>query len=721
MPSIKLSVRNGLRQKFRDMAYSITGKEIPIYAIPREEGELGYTSKDGGIHVSFDHPIIDKVQSAIKRIAFATGVFVHELLHKILTPFELFCQTANRLPERQRKIFHVIYNCMEDNAIEEMARFYIGGTPLECLHFTRTILYQQAEPLGPGDPLSQFISALIMYGDGGSIKGEFTEPEARNVFYKALPIINKTNVERDRAQRVQNAYEVFLLAKPLWEPVLRNQQKWENLAKALAESMANSGKGTSGTGGTPIDVPADFDAKDPAMEKKNKRRKITFKRIEKEEMEELKKNGSDGSPDDGESDLTVLYCDDDDNQNGESSPGGQQGPQSGSASGEGKDTPSSNNAAPGAQQGPQSGSASGEGKDAPSSNNAASGASEGCGEAQDGFDVDHEPDYDKEATSDDEDYELSADALKQIEQMTFDIELAATAEKTASDASHAEDLSESAAIKACYAGARCLNKRVKSNLSDALQAKYNNLLLLLSEGVNFLVNHMKRIIKKDTEDREYRNSGKLNVKRLSSGRLTSRVFNRRFDPANTSDMCVEILVDESGSMQCDNKSTCAMQCVVGLAEAFSRLHIPLKVIGYTADIGGYDAVHYHYMHWLNTPAERANLLSITHRCDNFDGYSIRYGTEMLLKRKEQHKIMIIISDGHPAALYYRSRSAGIEDTIDAIKQARKKVDVIGVGIGSANTAVWEAMYGSDFVHVKNANELFKRIGYEIQKKMKKWE
>lgn len=695
MPSIKLSVMNGLRQKFRDMAYSITGKEIPIYAIPREEGELGYTSKDGGIHVSFDHPIIDKIQSAIKRIAFATGVFAHELLHKILTPFELFCQTANRLPERQRIIFHAFYNRMEDNAIEEMARFYIGGTLLECLHFMRMILYQQAEPLGPDDPLSQFFSALTMYGDGGSIKGEFTEPEARNVFYKALPIINKTNVERDRAQRVQNAYEVFLLAKPLWEPVLRNQEKWEKIAKALEASMTNSGKGASGTGGTPIDIPADFDAKDPAMEKKNKRRKITFKRIEKEEMEELKKNGSDGSPDDGESDLTVLYCDDDDNQNGESSSGAQQGPQSGSAPGEGKDASSSNNAAPG--------------------------ASEGCGGAQDGFDVDHEPDYDKEATSDDEDYELSADALKQIEQMAFDIELAATAEKTASDASYAEDLSESAAIKACYDGACCLNKRVKSNLSDALQAKYNNLLLLLSEGVNFLVNHMKRIIKKDTEDREYRNSGKLNVKRLSSGRLTSRVFNRRFDPANTSDMCVEILVDESGSMQCDNKSACAMQCVVGLAEAFSRLHIPLKVIGYTADVGGYDVVHYHYMHWLNTPAERANLLSITHRCDNFDGYSIRYGTEMLLKRKERHKIMIIISDGHPAALYYRSRSAGIEDTIDAIKQARKKVDVIGVGIGSANTAVWEAMYGSDFVHVKNANELFKRIGYEIQKKMKKWE
>lgn len=695
MASIARNLWNGLRQKFQDIAYGILGQEITVYSIPREDGELGYTSKGGGIHVSFDHPIIDTIRGVIKRIAFSTGVFAHELLHKILTPFDLFYQAANRIPERQRKIFHIIYNCMEDNAIEEQARFYIGGTLLECLHFSRMILYQQAAPLGPDDPLSQFISAMIMYGDGGSIKGEFTEPEARNVFYKALPIINKTNVERDRAKRVHNAYEVFLLAKPLWEPVLRNQEKWEKFVKALEESMANSGKGTSGTGDAPINVPADLDAKDPAMEKKNKRRKITFKKIEKEEMEELKKNGSAGSPDDGEGDLTVLYCDDDDGEGGEKPTEGSQSPQDASPA-----SSTSNSA-----------------EDAKSASDASESPVDGFGDA----DIAFEPNYDGEATIDNEEYELPEDVLEQIEKMATSIENDAISEKKASDESHAADLSESAAIKACYDGAKCLNRRVKSNVTDTLSRNYDTLVIKLSDGINFLVNHMKRIIKKDTEEREYRNSGKVNMKRLNSGRLTSRVFNRRIDPANKADMCVEILVDESGSMSSSGKYTCAMQCVIGLAEAFARLHIPLKVIGFTADMDKYDVVHYHYMHWLNTKAERVNLMSITHRANNFDGYSIRYGTEMLLKRKEQHKILVVISDGHPAAFYYPNRQTGINDTIDAIKQAKKKVDVIGVGVGSANTAVWEAMYGSDFVHVQNANDLFKRIGYEIQKKMKHWE
>lgn len=693
MSSISPTVWNGLRRKFQDMAYGIINKFVTIYAIPREEDELGYTSKGNGIYLAYDHPILDKIHGESKRTAFVTGVFAHELNHKIQTPFLEFEQTLHKLPVRQHKIFHDLYNRMEDIAIEDQAAQYIGGTLLDCLHYTSMTLYKLAEPLQPDYPLVQFLNAVTMYGDGGAIKGEFTSDKAREVFHKALPIIDKTSVEPDGRIRIQNAYEVFLIAKPLWDPVLKSEALYEKIMKALESAAKAQGKGTSGTGDSAMDIPPDKSATDPATDKRKKRRKITFKRISKEEMEARRKNASPGGADDGTSDLEVLYCD-------EPAP---------------PETPTEG------VQGPQESIGAPKANIDPSERNASSGAPEDARGASDDVDFSFDPDYEKEATIDDEEYELPPETLDRIEQILETVKQEATAEKTARDECYSEDLSESAAIKACYDGARCLNKRVKSNLSDTLNAKYNTLLQLLSEGINFLVNHMKRIIKKDTEDREYRNSGKLNVKRLSSGRLTSRVFNRRFDPANTSDMCVEILVDESGSMQSDSKSTCAMQCVVGLAEAFSRLRIPLKVIGYTADIGGYDAVHYHYMHWLNTPAERANLLSITHRCDNFDGYSIRYGTEMLLKRKERHKIMIIISDGHPAALYYRSRAAGIEDTIDAIKQARKKVDVIGVGVGSANTAVWEAMYGSDFVHVKNANDLFKRIGYEIQKKMKKWE
>ena len=164
----------------------------------------------------------------------------------------------------------------------------------------------------------------------------------------------------------------------------------------------------------------------------------------------------------------------------------------------------------------------------------------------------------------------------------------------------------------------------------------------------------------------------------------------------------------------------ARDCAVCMAEMLSRLHIPTKVIGFTGDVNGYHVVHNHYMHWLNTYEERLNLVAIDADCDNFDGYSIRYATDMLKRRKEQHKILVVLSDGQPAALYYKNKAEGIADTTDAINKAKKQVDVIGVGVGNADSSVWRAMYGSSFIHVIDAKDLMSKIGAEVQKIMKRW-
>ena len=281
-----------------------------------------------------------------------------------------------------------------------------------------------------------------------------------------------------------------------------------------------------------------------------------------------------------------------------------------------------------------------------------------------------------------------------------------------------------------YRGVRCLNKRIKPQVNDSVQMAYSQLIERLSGGINLLSNQLKRIIRNYADEKMYKNSGKVSTKRLQSGRLTCQVFQRRHEPSDKSDVCVMILVDESGSMRSGGKDKCAMQCVVGLAEVFARLRIPVKVIGFTADTDSsgngytsvYDAVHFHYMHWLNTPAERLNLLNITARCNNFDGYSIRYATKVLQQRKEQHKLCIILSDGQPACMYYHNDS-GMKDTADAVKEAAKTSDVIGVGINlssNAEKALFQ-IYGRYFIHARKPEDMFNNIGKVIQEKIKQWE
>lgn len=804
----------GLRKKLQSIAFGVTEVPVSIIEIPESEGELGYTSNGNSIHLSCTHPIMDDLPVK-KKIAFITGVFAHELMHRIATNFKIFEKTLKSLKSSEARIFRDIFNVIEDPAIEEQARFYIGGHLLKCLHYSVMYLYKQSAPLKPTSAFAQFLSALIMYGDGGILKGEFTEPEAKNMFYKVLPTVDKAITEMDGKKRVELAYEVFLMSKPLWEEYAKNIEEMEKLMKDIEKAMKNAGKGEKGSsGGSPLDIEPDTDSQDPASERKQRRRKVTFRKVSKEEMEEARKNASSGSGDPG-GDVEILYCDEDEggantkkgSESGssglpagktegkgedgkpqksrsgrhegaenEDKPGDDGGAGDSSspdseaekdaeggskASGDpedGEDPDSDSKSSSKSKSGDKSeeteegtsegsgGSESGEdGKDKPGSADESSSDGEDAGAGESDGEADKsstsnedtkepssddaacgifaggvEPDYEKEATIDESEYELSEEDLSKIEKMIEEIRTEASAENTARTECHSDDLN-TPELDVNYAGVRCLNKRITRSVSASLEAQYTEVVGMLIGSINLLYSQMKRIINNAASEREYRGTGRVSIPRLNCGRLTSRVFERNIDPADKDDMCVEILIDESGSMRGGRKSICAMQCAVGLTEVLARLRIPTKVIGFTADDGGYDVIHHHYMHWLNTPDERMNLLNIGHHWNNFDGYSIRYATEMIKKRRAKHKILVIISDGAPACFYYSKMGAGMADTMDAVKQAAKVADVIGVGVGSGNEQIWKALYGDHFIHVRNANDLLSRIGNEIQRIMKRWD
>lgn len=765
------SVWNGFRRRMSSIAFTFTGKRIGIEEIPRASGKIGFTTKNGAIHLSRDNDVLDEIPTEEKSVSFVTGIFSHELMHKLISNFCELEKAAMTLPPEEAELLLTIYNLMEDIACEGQAKDYIGDYLLSCLHYSIMVIYKRTRPLQKKDsPLAQFYNALIMYGDGGFVKGKFHSAKARKIFFKVLPIVDRNIDERDSKKRVQNAYEVFLMSKPLWEEYAKQKGELRKLIEEFQKEMGELGKNISSSSGqAPINPERNDGASDPVADKKKKRRNVTYRKVSKEELEEMKRSGA-GGEDDGESDIEVLYCDEDE---GKDAGAGSSGsvpapptkPQSGSggeeAAGKGKNASGENAAEKGSEEpsggaesaglssesgetgekskskenegafdgdeddGEDAGGSSGEdsfssensddeNEEAGTANSPDDASEEGGGAGVEGGDVD----YSKEEVIDDIEYELTPEDISRAKDMLRDFKEEEAAVKRERDMCHSESL-DVPALKTNYSGVSCLNKRIKCSLNAALEDAYNKVIDKFSLSINRLTNQMKRIIVNDREERAYRASGKVYVPRLCGGRMTTSVFRRNLDPANKADMCVLFLVDESGSMVSGNKYVHARECAVCIAEVLSRLHIPLKVIGFTADIEGYDVVHNHYMHWLNTFEERVNLTSITHRCNNFDGYSIRYATEMLCKRPEEHKLLVVLSDGQPAARYY-TRNTGISDTTDAINCAKKKVDVIGVGVGSAGEKVWKAMYGDSFLHVKDANDLLSKIGGEIQKIMKRW-
>ena len=74
---------------------------------------------------------------------------------------------------------------------------------------------------------------------------------------------------------------------------------------------------------------------------------------------------------------------------------------------------------------------------------------------------------------------------------------------------------------------------------------------------------------------------------------------------------------------------------------------------------GYHAIHEHFVNFHDSVAERAKLLNLFPRGNNFDGYAIRYGSELLHQRPEEHKLMFVISDGQPACCFYNGARPGV--------------------------------------------------------------
>ena len=226
----------------------------------------------------------------------------------------------------------------------------------------------------------------------------------------------------------------------------------------------------------------------------------------------------------------------------------------------------------------------------------------------------------------------------------------------------------------------CLNRKIKVSDPEYAAEQYSLLLEKLRPGINSLTARLKNIFQNDLEIKEYRGSGKINYKRLTSSRMTARVFDKNHLPSEKANLAVMLLVDESGSMSGTNART-AKETAIALAEVMNNLHVPTYIIGFTADCGA-DAVHNHYTTWRNSRAERLSLLDITARSNNFDGYSIRYGGELLKRVNAEHKLMIVVSDGSPACYAYRSGTSGIADTKDAIRNTRNFADVLGVLVGN---------------------------------------
>ena len=203
------------------------------------------------------------------------------------------------------------------------------------------------------------------------------------------------------------------------------------------------------------------------------------------------------------------------------------------------------------------------------------------------------------------------------------------------------------------------------------------------------------------------NSALWKVGRCENPKLFHKIFRQ-----DQSTVVVELLIDASGS-QTVRQPMVALQSYL-FSAALSRIQIPHRVMSYCTY--GDHTILRRFRDYDDKPDTDRKILEYRATSNNRDGLALAAAGVDLLKRREDHKIVIVFSDGLPNDMVSgRKRSgkpekyigeAAIRDTCAQVRKLRREgVHVIGIFLGDDNELENERMiYGSSFLRIRRAED-----------------
>ncbi|MFC4766776.1 vWA domain-containing protein [Effusibacillus consociatus] len=203
-----------------------------------------------------------------------------------------------------------------------------------------------------------------------------------------------------------------------------------------------------------------------------------------------------------------------------------------------------------------------------------------------------------------------------------------------------------------------------------------------------------------------------------------RLFYKKSNPTNRIDAAFALLVDCSASMF--DKMQGTQLGITLFHETLRYLQIPHAVIGFwedsqNADPNDYPNIFHVILDFASSLSGSAGpkILQLEPQQDNRDGFAIRIVSNYLRNRSEKNRVLLVFSDGEPAAADYHEN--GILDTYQAVLEARRQsIDVIGVYLANDEVSEEERqmmrnIYGHSSVIVPQVEQLTEHLTPVLRK------
>jgi nitric oxide reductase activation protein len=204
------------------------------------------------------------------------------------------------------------------------------------------------------------------------------------------------------------------------------------------------------------------------------------------------------------------------------------------------------------------------------------------------------------------------------------------------------------------------------------------------------------------------------IEATEAHRQDKRIFAKKKLPEEMPDMAICILIDMSGSMY-GNKIECAKKTAILIERFASELNIPIMVAGHDVECCVNIRIFTDFLS--ATPEkDRYSLASITDGGCNRDGLAINICADLLSKRPEKTKLMVVISDGAPADSGYSGKAAR-DDIASIVKKYRRNgMMIYGAAIDQDRKHIQE-IYGNDFLNIEDLRSLPKTLVRLVKRNM----